>query len=142
MLLYHTHEYTGEWKTSELPLEEKVPRSIVGTMDGFIKPAKDYINVNNPSSYWSPEHFEYYLNHGTIKGCDLIKKFRDLDDGCSHFTKTQKPRIIINGIPYEISFQISIQKRVDGRYTTISGEEFDVFIKLRYFDPIHPCPFC
>lgn len=72
MILYHTAEETDRWQKVEahLPIEKRTPRSIVGYLDGSIRPAIDI--VGDPYSLqgaWSPNS---YVPHGTVHPFNIV----------------------------------------------------------------------
>lgn len=129
MILYHTDEKTNRWESQ---VGGKIPRSIISEGEE-VKPAITIFNLENKKDFPWEEFAPFYLDYGTITTYDIIKKLSYLDNGTCLNTGTKRPQIIINKIPFIISFQFKIQKDTKGRYST-PVEKFEVLMRLERED--------
>jgi hypothetical protein len=62
MVMYHTQEGTNLWRkqmTAGVPIEKRTPRSILGFLNGIIRPAAEFVSMN-------PSQLDSYLRSGTV----------------------------------------------------------------------------
>jgi hypothetical protein len=75
VILYHTAEHNYRWGSGATPPEQKIPRSVIGFMDGTIEPAIDFVGQENLESDLR------YVVYGTVGIEDIVQKRPDLYTG-------------------------------------------------------------
>ena len=128
LILYHTAEYNNRWEhqaDAGIPVEKRTPRSLLGFLDGRLRPARESVQ-NLPNGY---------ENSGTIYGSDVVKALpwsSSLDYGNlgavpDIFVKIASP--IGPTLCQADSLEFYILERADGRFHAPDGKPIEIFIR-------------
>lgn len=103
LIAYYSDEHGGRWQNSRAPPEKKIPRSIVGFMDGRIMPAIDFVGRENLHN--EPR----YLNYGIVGINEIARKLPHLHPGNEVGANTC---VMVNGKRRPTSFLFEINERM------------------------------
>jgi hypothetical protein len=103
LIAYYSAEFKNRWDDFRTPLEKKIPRSIVGFMDGRIMPAIDFVGRENLKNEWR------YNRFGIVDIDDIVRKAPHLYNGNAVADNTC---VMVDGKQRPTSFQFHIDEHM------------------------------
>lgn len=118
-VLYHCAEHTKRWRKErarELPVLNRIPRSLLGFKNGEVRVARNVINLDSFVE-------RMYEESGTIHTPQL-------EDNLNLFKGNNSLKVTINGKVCVPSLDFSIKPYSKGRYK-VGNQRLDVYVRYR-----------
>jgi len=121
-ILYHTQELNDAWKIQDkegIPIPERKARSIIGYLDGTIRPA----NAAYDLSELTPEALQLFETAGTVCAMHIY-------DYHGLYAKIMNSEIFYFNEKYFPDNLLEVREYPRGRFLLENGKRFDIFIRL------------
>lgn len=121
-IVYHTDENASRWvslRQADLPPEKRIQRSIVGYLNGKIKPAIELVGESQKNE------LPYYECCGTVAGDDLERARPELA------RYNQLVVVVFQGKKCLLFSQFAIERNELGRFSS-GGMRYEIFFTLKF----------